>query len=120
LKKARAARGQQKDIQSFLDRHGEIAEIREAGFRSGGERLGDAFVMSEGYKRIKSSSGRGQTWSSGAVEVPLQTKGTLLAGTAGGVLVPPYYRPGIVSQLAQPVGLADFFGQETTTSSHVR
>ena len=84
----------------------------------GAKSLGEAFVASDGYKRIKSATTRPQTWSSGPVE--MSTKGTLFEGATGGTLVPPYYRPGIVSQLFQPVGLSDYFASETTTSSHVR
>lgn len=81
-------------------------------------RLGD-FVASKQYQRIKDGSSRGQNWSSGPVEIGLATKGTVVEGT-GGTLVPAQYQAGIVSKLFQPIGLADYFGQATTTSSHYR
>jgi HK97 family phage major capsid protein len=81
-------------------------------------RLGD-FVASKQYQRIKDGSSRGQNWSSGPVEIGLATKGTVVEGT-GGTLVPAQYQPGIVSKLFQPIGLSDYFGQTTTTSSHFR
>jgi hypothetical protein len=104
------------EMDGFLYGHGEIEEITQTSI-SGDGHLGD-FVFSEGYKKIKSSSGRGQSWSSGAV--PISMKGTLLKGTTAGTLVPAQYQPGIVSKLAQPVGLADYFGQAQTTASHWR
>jgi HK97 family phage major capsid protein len=80
-------------------------------------RLGD-FVASKEYQRIKDGRNRGQNWSSGPVE--LGTKGTVVESTVAGTLVPAQYQPGIVSKLFQPLGLADYFGQATTTSSHYR
>jgi HK97 family phage major capsid protein len=72
-------------------------------------------------------SGRGQTWTTGPVEVsamPLTLmKGTLLetgAGGPGGGLVPPMYQPGVVDKLFEPLGVRDVFGQSTTTASQVR
>jgi HK97 family phage major capsid protein len=82
-------------------------------------RLGD-FVNSKAYQRIKDGSGRGQNWSSGPVEVGLQTKGTVTEGTVAGGLTPAEYQPGIVSKLFQPIGLSDYFGQATTGASHYR
>jgi HK97 family phage major capsid protein len=87
---------------------------------------GDRFVASTGYKQIKLADSRPQQWSTGPVEVstvPLQTKGTLLEGGAGGPgggLVPPYYQPGIASKLFEPLGVSDLFGSSTTTASQVR
>ena len=46
----------------------------------GGGDPGSAFIASEGYKAIKNSGSRGQTWSSGLVDVGLRAKGTLLEG----------------------------------------
>ena len=83
---------------------------------------GDVFVQSEGYKAIKDPDGRPQKWSSGQVEVMssspgLMMKGTQLesgAGGPGGGLVPPYYQPGIVSKLFEPLGVAQLFGSSQT------
>jgi HK97 family phage major capsid protein len=95
------------------------------------------FVKSAGYQRIQDASGRGQTWSTGPVEVsktPLMQrmpasngfemyKGTLLetgVGGPGGGLVAPQYEPGVVSKLFEPLGVSEVFGQSTTTASQVR
>jgi hypothetical protein len=83
-------------------------------FAGGGP--GDVFVKSAAYQRIAAGD-RGQTWSTGPVEVSsgrLLTKGTLLetgAGGPGGGLVPPQYEPGVVSKLFEPLGVADVFGR---------
>jgi HK97 family phage major capsid protein len=88
---------------------------------------GDLFVNSQEYKAIKASDLRPQRWSSGPVEVigpsALGLKGTLLesnTGGPGGGLTPPFYQPGIVSKLLEPLGVADVFSQSQTTASQVR
>jgi HK97 family phage major capsid protein len=97
---------------------------------------GDVFVASKAYQEIQDASGRGQSWSTGPVtvsKVPLMqrmpagmhqmVKGTLLetgAGGPGGGLVPPFYEPGVVDKLFEPLGVRDVFGQSTTTASQVR
>jgi hypothetical protein len=86
---------------------------------------GDVFVKSQGYQKIADARFRGQTWSSGPVEVSsIQlVKGTMLetgAGGPGGGPVPPLYQPGIVDKLFEPLGVRDVFGQSTTTASQVR
>src|SRR5215207_3856478 len=94
-------------------------------FAGGGP--GDVFVKSQGYQQIKDPGSRPQSFSSGLVEVssgPLLVKGTLLenvggAGPGGG-LVPPFYAPGIVDKLLEPLGVADVFGQSTVNASQVR
>jgi HK97 family phage major capsid protein len=87
---------------------------------------GDVFIRSEGYKAIRAADMRPQEWSSGPVEVmgPMQAKGTLTttgggAGPGGG-LVPPYWQPGVVSKLLEPLGVGDLFGQSQVTTSQVR
>ena len=119
LKELRDEQGHQKDVDGFRAGGSNAEEIRVGSAAPAG-RLGDAFITSKGYKSIKDAQTRGQTWSSGPVEVPYQQKGTLMEGSVAGTLVPAQYQPGIVSKLFQPVGLADYFGQETTTSSHWR
>ena len=57
----------------------------------------------------------------GFVEPHALHKGTLLenvggAGPGGG-LVPPFYEPGIVDKLFEPLGVADVFGQSTVSAS---
>ena len=97
---------------------------QDGGAISGGP--GDVFVKSAAYQRIADPAGRGQSWSTGPVEVssvPLSMKGTLLetgVGGPGGGPVPPAYEPGIVSKLFEPPGVADVFGQSPTTASQVR
>jgi HK97 family phage major capsid protein len=87
---------------------------------------GDVFVKSAAYQKIADPSGRGQTWTTGPVEVsstPLLMKGTLLesgTGGPGGGLVPPSYAPGVVEKLFEPLGVADVFGSSTTTGSQIR
>jgi HK97 family phage major capsid protein len=87
---------------------------------------GDVFVQSKQYQQIKDPAGRGQTWTTGPIEVssvPFQTKGTLLEPTAGGLgggLVPPVYQPGVVETLFEPLGVADVFGSSQVTASQVR
>ena len=104
-------------------------------FAGGGP--GDVFVKSAAYQKIADPSGRGQTWTTGPVEVskaPLMQrmpasdsfsmyKGTLLesgVGGPGGGAVPPGYEPGIVSKLFEPLGVRDVFGQSQTSASQVR
>ena len=87
---------------------------------------GDRFIASKGYQRIADPSGRGQTWTTGPVEVSsthMLVKGTMLetgVGGPGGGPVPPQYEPGIVSKLFEPLALSDVFGQSTTNASQVR
>ncbi len=80
---------------------------------------GDAFIASEGYKWIRDPQSRGQTWSTGPVEVPLQTKGTVLT-TPGTALTPAQYEPGVVQALFEPLGVGDLFGTSSTSASQVR
>lgn len=98
-------------------------------FQPGGDsthgRPGDRFIASKGYLRVKESAGRGQTWTTGPVEVSsdILVKGTMLetgVGGPGGGPVPPMYEPGIVSKLFEPLAVSDVFGQSTTSASQVR
>src|SRR5215212_5430250 len=83
---------------------------------------GDRFVASSGYKQVADPASRGQTFSTGMVEVssvPLNTKGTLLetgVGGPGGGLVQPYVQPGAVEKLFEPLGVADVFGSSQTVA----
>jgi HK97 family phage major capsid protein len=97
---------------------------------------GDVFVASKAYQEVRDPGSRGQSWSTGPVEVskvPLMqrmpagmhelVKGTILetgVGGPGGGLVPPFYQPGVVDKLFEPLGVRDVFGQSTTTASQVR
>jgi HK97 family phage major capsid protein len=96
-------------------------------FTGGGDNTGggpgDLFIKSAEYLRIRDPGSRGQTWSTGPIDVGLAYKGTLLesgVGGPGGGLVPPYYEPGIVSKLFEPLGVSDVFGQSQVTGSQVR
>jgi HK97 family phage major capsid protein len=87
---------------------------------------GDVFIASKGYQQVKSPDTRGQTWTTGPIEVSsvqFLTKGTVLepgVGGPGGGLVPPLYQPGVVSKLFEPLGVRDVFGSSQTTASQVR
>ena len=86
---------------------------------------GDAFVKSEGYRKIKDSGSRGARWSSGPVEIPFRQKATLLEGElgaagTGGALVPIDTRPGVAPQLLEPPAVADLFASAPTVSNKVR
>ena len=99
-----------------------VGPAMAGGGQPSGASPGAAFVRSSGYKQIRDSASRGQSWSSGAVDVGtlgMHTKGNLFEG-AGGTLVPPDYVPGVVSALFQPVGFADFLPQRQTPSTQVR
>jgi HK97 family phage major capsid protein len=99
--------------------------VRQDGSHTGGG-PGDVFVKSAAYQKVADPSARGQTWTTGPVEVSsthLLVKGTMLETTAGGPgggLVPPMYQPGVVDKLFEPLGVRDVFGQSTTTASQVR
>jgi hypothetical protein len=84
---------------------------------------GDVFVQSKGYQRVKDASARGANWSSGPVDVGYQMKGTLLesgAGGPGGGLTPPYYEPGVVQKLFEPLSVSSLFASSPTTASQIR
>ena len=74
---------------------------------------GEAFVSSAGYKSVRRADARGQSWTSGIVEVALHQKGTLLEGVgspgsgSGGGLVP------------SPAGRAGR-GRQAVPAAHVR
>ena len=96
---------------------------QDGGQTSGGP--GDRFIASKGYRQIRDSAGRGQSWSTGPIEVTshMLVKGTMLEtglGGPGGGPVPPQYESGIVSKLLEPLGVADVFGSSQTTASQVR
>jgi hypothetical protein len=68
---------------------------------------GERFVKSEGYRRIGDPMSRGQTWSSGAIEVgSFRSKaGTVLEGAQGAGLVPvPQVILGVAETLFEPLG----------------
>ena len=83
---------------------------------------GDRFVASPQWKALADPSSRGQSWTTGPVDVGLLTKaGTLLESGQGAGAVPvPQVVPGVVPTLFQPVGVADLFQQGIATTSSVR
>ena len=89
---------------------------------------GDVFVKSAAYQKIADPAGRGQQWTHGpgrgCRSRCMLHKGTLLenvgGGGPGGGLVPPFYEPGVVDKLFEPLGVADVFGQSTVSASQVR
>lgn len=91
----------------------------------GGRTPGEAFVKSQEYRRISNPSARGQSWSTGLVEVSphLHTKGTLMeaGGYGGGGLVSvPTVAPGIFEELNQPLTVEQCFGAATTNAPTIR
>jgi HK97 family phage major capsid protein len=126
LDMAEEAREHEKRIKQISNELGSPGSVTSefGGSHSGGP--GDIFVESAEYKAIKDPDARAQQFSTGPVQVsdgPLLTKGTVLESTAGGPgggLVPPYYEPGVVSKLFEPLGVAALFGQSQTTASQVR
>lgn len=84
---------------------------------------GDVFINSPQWKAISDPATRGQSWSTGAVEVgALQYKaGTLTEGAQGSGLIPvPQVIPGVVTTLFQPLGVADLFLGGLAESNAVR
>jgi HK97 family phage major capsid protein len=87
---------------------------------------GDRFVASEGFRRIKDASSRGQTWSTGAVDVGMlgyAGKGTLLEAPGGGgagLVSVPYQMPGLVERLFQPLTIEALLSGGQTSSPTVR
>src|SRR3954452_1340023 len=78
---------------------------------------GDQFIQSQGYKAIQDPAARGQTWTTGAVE--LDTKGTLVT-TPGTALTPAGYVPGVVETLYQRPYLADLLPNQQAPGNPVR
>src|SRR5262245_46770518 len=125
----------EKSIKQFGGRLGGLAESfgvsadpRAASFGGG---PGDRFIASTGWKQVADPASRGQSWSTGLVEVGptngMLMKGTLLEGTGapgsgtGGGLVPvPQVAPGIVEKLFQPLVLEDLLSSGVATTSTVR
>jgi HK97 family phage major capsid protein len=81
---------------------------------------GEAFVQSEGFKRLQAEVKNGGRLSSGAIE----TKGTLgiTAGSGGTALAGPVPEviPGVVDKLFQQVRVPDLILQGQTSSSSLR
>lgn len=102
-----------------------MSSIMSDGRASYGGSPGEAFVASQGYKSVQNASTRGQSWSSGLVDVGYGGKGTLLegpgapgTGTGGGLLGAPQVIPGVVEKLFQPLSFEALLlsGQATTNT----
>jgi HK97 family phage major capsid protein len=128
------------EVKNLLERAQTAKEIEDLGHQLGapmtngfksantaGLTPGEAFVKSDGYMAIKDASGRGESWTSGVVDVGLQMKGTLLegggspgSGTGGGLLPVPQVAPGIVGKLFQPLSLESLLLSGQATGNTVR
>jgi HK97 family phage major capsid protein len=80
---------------------------------------GDVFIDSKGYREIQDTGSRPQTWSTGAVEVPLEAKGTLTS-SPGTALVQAGYAPGVVPVLFPQTYLADLIPNREAPGNPVR
>ena len=91
---------------------------------------GDQFVASQGWKSVSDPRSRGQSWSTGPVEVSsvaLSAKGTLLegagspgSGSGGGLIPVPQVAPGIVTTLFAPLSVEDVFASAQANGNTVR
>jgi HK97 family phage major capsid protein len=122
------------EVESALDAAEREHEIKGLaapfdGFFAGpaGGDPGSRFIASEGYKAISDPALRGQQWSTGAVEVGMMAKGTLLegagapgSGTGGGLLQVPQVVPGVVETLFQRLTVADLLASAMATTNTVR
>jgi HK97 family phage major capsid protein len=113
-KGAEDLRAQVETLQRDLDGPVNMPTSREFG---GGP--GDAFVKSKGYRSIANSQMRGQTWTSGAVEVSLETKGTVFT-TPGTAITPAGYTSGIVQTLFQRPWLSELIPNAQAPGNPVR
>lgn len=101
-------------------------EMPREGFATaygGGKSWGEAFVASEGFKRIADAGLRGQTYSTGAVEVGSFSRkaGTIYESGQGAGFVPvPQVIPGVVATLFEQAGVSDLIPSTPVTSSSVR
>lgn len=132
MKSVRSLQDRNKELDAEIELRKEVKDIAgvigasepEVRVKPGGEpidrvvkSLGEMFVESPQYKSIQNPSERGQTFSSGAVE--MDTKGTLLTSAGGGGLplanLVPQVIPGVVEKLFQRLTVADLIlsGQAT-------
>jgi len=87
--------------------------------------LGEMFVESDGYNKIKEKGFSGQ-WTTGPMEFGTKA-GTLLegagspgTGTGGGLLTVPQVAPGVVDKLFQRLTIADLLASGQATGNTVR
>jgi HK97 family phage major capsid protein len=81
---------------------------------------GDAFVASEGWKKVSDPMHRGQRWSTGPVEIRFKAGTVLESGQGAGWVATPQVLPGAVDKLFEPLGVADVFGTGQAATSSVR
>ena len=100
-----------------------VEEVKQVEFKS----IGEMFVESDAFKAIQNPSDRGAEFSSGQVEIPFSTKGTLLtgagspgSGSGGGLLPVPQVVPGVVNKLFQRNVFANLLGSGQADSNTVR
>jgi HK97 family phage major capsid protein len=144
--KAEAREAMPKEL-AVLEQAAELAErvVIDEQIKSFGEAVGPApnqvtaawtdasdpgaqFIRSEGYRRIKGASSRGQHWSTGPVEVSgMLMKGTLLegagapgSGTGGGLIPVPQVVPGVVGKLFTPLTIEALLSAGQATTNTVR
>ena len=101
---------------------GETIEIDEDARAGKSERpqmgsIGEAFVKSDGYKRLREQGFTGN-WSTGPIELEFKTLLSEASGS-GGKLVVPQYEPGIVPTLFQRLTVADLMASGTTDSNTI-
>jgi HK97 family phage major capsid protein len=125
--KAAADRAERLEVKARVDAVGESIGAPISPYDSGGG-IGGQFVQSKGYQAIKNASARGQSWTTGPVEVPgAMYKGTLLegsgapgSGTGGGLIPVPQVVPGVVSKLSQPLYLESLLSSGQALNNTVR
>lgn len=100
-----------------------IEEVKSYEYKS----IGEMFVESDAYKSIQDPADRGSQFSSGQVEVPFSTKGTLLtgagspgSGSGGGLLPVPQVVPGVVQKLFARNIFSDLLGSGQVNSNTIR
>jgi HK97 family phage major capsid protein len=128
------------EIEKLLDEAAQLArienEVKDIGHRIGAPSFefsrpqspGEIFTSSNAYKALFGPGGaRGERWTIPPVEIPWQTKGTLLegsgapgSGTGGGMVPTPMVVPGVVTQLFFPLNAEALFDSGVTDSNTVR
>ena len=93
------------------------------------ETAGAKFVNSAGYKQLfgNPTGTRPERWTTGPIEVGLETKGTLLegggapgSGTGGGLVPAPQVVPGVVDTLFQPLSIEALMSHQMADTSTIR
>lgn len=121
----------EKRVEENAKAFGPTKSLDEPRVAPGGDRvdrmvksIGEQFVESKGYQAIQNPTERGQTFSSGNVEINLGTKGTLLEGAGGGggalAATVPQVVPGVVDKLFQRLTVSDLLLQGQATTSSLR